>query len=60
MADENFHWSVTDVRTNLLHAESQIARQVKSLWSGFVGFALRDNVLEVAFGLMYVDWTIPG
>ncbi|KAF8885169.1 hypothetical protein BD779DRAFT_1442686 [Infundibulicybe gibba] len=28
-------------------------RQVRGIWTGFVEFALRDNVLEVAVGLMY-------
>jgi len=52
MSDDNYQWSDNDARTNLLHAEVQFARKVKSFWSGFLDFALRDNVLEVAFGLM--------
>lgn len=38
----------------LLETESNVRRRVKSVWSGFTDFALRDNVLEVAVGLMYV------
>lgn len=35
----------------LVHAGK---KQVKMLWGGFVDFALQGNVLEIAFGLMYV------
>jgi hypothetical protein len=28
-------------------------RHVRRVWNGFVDFALRENVLEVALGLMY-------
>ena len=54
MSNEGYSWSTSDARTNLLHAESQIKRNLKSVWSGFVDFALRENVLEVAVGLMWV------
>ncbi len=47
-------WSETgDPRVALLETESNVQRKVKSVWSGFTDFALRDNVLEVAVGLMY-------
>lgn len=42
-------------RTLLQDAESDVSRTVKSVWSGFLDFALRDNVLEVAAGLMWVE-----
>ncbi len=35
-------------------------RKVRQLWGGFVDFALKDNVLEVACGLMYVMWPLSG
>ncbi|KAF8198459.1 ion channel [Pholiota molesta] len=45
-----------DTRRALLQdAESDVGhirRTVKSAWSGFIDFALRDNVLEVATGLV--------
>jgi hypothetical protein len=43
-----------DARTALLDTERQVSRRFQSLWTGFTAFALRDNVLEVAVGLMYV------
>ncbi|KAH8085950.1 hypothetical protein BXZ70DRAFT_554534 [Cristinia sonorae] len=52
MADHEHHWFNDDARTNLVHAESQIRRKVRGAWSGFLEFALRDNVLEVAVGLI--------
>ncbi|KAF8960467.1 ion channel [Flammula alnicola] len=45
-------WVSDDARAALLHTESNIKRTVKSAWSGFTDFALRDNVLEVAVGLI--------
>lgn len=39
-------------RESLLHAGEQVERRVKHAWAGFTDFALRDNVLEVATGLM--------
>jgi large conductance mechanosensitive channel len=30
------------------------ARRVKRLWEGFVDFAFEGNVLQIAFGLMFV------
>lgn len=53
MTEQNAHpsrWSSMEER--LLNVEAQISRQVKGIWSGFLDFALRDNVLEVAVGLM--------
>ena len=52
MSVGSYQWSANDARTNLLHAETQISRKVKTFWSGFTSFVLRDNVLEVAVGLM--------
>jgi len=43
-----------ETRTPLLNAEHVFQKKVKNAWAGFVDFALRDNVLEVAIGLMYV------
>lgn len=37
----------------LRDAEEQVSKRAKSLWNGFSDFALQDNVLEVAVGLMY-------
>lgn len=31
-----------------------VRERVSGFWDGFADFALRDNVLEVAVGLMYV------
>ncbi|EPQ59962.1 ion channel [Gloeophyllum trabeum ATCC 11539] len=44
------HWD--DTREALLHGERTVAKRVRSVWNGFTEFALRDNVLEVAVGLM--------
>ena len=38
----------------LLHAGEDAGKRVRKAWDGFVDFALRDNVLEVAVGLMSV------
>ncbi|KDR75563.1 hypothetical protein GALMADRAFT_268127 [Galerina marginata CBS 339.88] len=35
-----------------MHTESRVKRTFRSAWTGFVQFALRDNVLEVAVGLI--------
>jgi len=37
---------------SLLHAGSDVRRRVTRFWDGFCDFAVRDNVLEVAVGLM--------
>jgi hypothetical protein len=34
-------------------AGERVAGGVKGMWEGFTDFALQDNVLEVAVGLMY-------
>ena len=38
----------------LMRAERDARKRVSRAWDGFSDFALRDNVLEVAVGLMYV------
>jgi large conductance mechanosensitive channel len=44
-----------DESTEVLMRTGQKAQeQVKHAWDGFVNFAARDNVLEVALGLMSV------
>lgn len=42
-----------DSSTALLHAGENAGKRVRRAWDGFCDFALRDNVLEVAVGLMY-------
>jgi len=42
-----------ETRESLLHAGQEVPQRVKRMWSGFVDFAMQDNVLEVAVGLMY-------
>jgi large conductance mechanosensitive channel len=46
--------ALDDTGEALLRAEQDAQKTVKSLWEGFQDFALRDNVLEVATGLMFV------
>jgi hypothetical protein len=41
-----------DGRQRLLDGGNLVVSRVKSVWTGFVDFACRDNVLEVAVGLM--------
>lgn len=43
----------------LLHAGQDVRRRVRRVWDGFCDFALRDNVLEVAVGLMYCSTFSP-
>jgi hypothetical protein len=48
---------LSDSQELLHHAEElgeSAMRGTKQMWSGFVDFALQDNVLEVAVGLMLV------
>ncbi|KAK1235602.1 hypothetical protein PQX77_001167 [Marasmius sp. AFHP31] len=45
-------WNSEDARRHLLNAEHVVSNRVMGIWSGFVEFALRDNVLEVAVGLI--------
>ncbi|KAG8846906.1 hypothetical protein FRB96_001751 [Tulasnella sp. 330] len=39
-------------RQSLLGAENYVTKTVQTAWEGFRDFALRDNVLEVAVGLL--------
>lgn len=39
-------------REALLHAGEDVRRRVTRFWDNFSDFAVRDNVLEVATGLM--------
>jgi len=48
------HWVSADAREAFIHADTTINRKIRTAWTGFLNFALRDNVLEVAVGLMYV------
>ena len=36
----------------LEHAGQEVTMRAKRMWQGFSDFALQDNVLEVAVGLM--------
>lgn len=38
----------------ILRVGQSAGTRVRQAWEGFVNFAARDNVLEVALGLMYV------
>jgi len=38
----------------LLHEGQKVKTRASRFWHGFADFALQDNVLEVAVGLMYV------
>jgi len=44
------HWD--EARESLLESHQKIITRVRSAWQGFIDFAARDNVLEVAVGLM--------
>jgi large conductance mechanosensitive channel len=37
---------------SLMRAGEDVERGAKKLWNGFTDFAVQDNVLEVAVGLM--------
>ena len=41
-----------DTQESLLHAEEQAEVRVRRFWDGFTDFALQDNILQVAVGLM--------
>ena len=43
-----------DASDRLLHEGQKVKTRASRLWNGFADFALQDNVLEVAVGLMYV------
>ena len=47
--------TLDETRTHLLSASHKASHRASTTWSGFANFALQDNVLEVAVGLMYVD-----
>lgn len=48
-------WLSTET-TALLNSDvsSTLKGGVRDVWTGFMGFLLKDSVLEVAVGLMYV------
>jgi large conductance mechanosensitive channel len=39
----------------LEHAGEEVRTRSKRMWQGFSDFALQNNVLEVAVGLMYAS-----
>ena len=41
----------------LQDAEQGVRRSTSRAWDSFTNFALRDNVLEVAVGLMYAAYS---
>lgn len=41
-----------DARDALVESGEVVEKQAKRFWNGFLDFALQDNVLEVAVGLM--------
>lgn len=41
-----------DANEQLLHAGQKAKSRAANAWNGFSNFALQDNVLEVAVGLM--------
>lgn len=43
-----------DTRESLLQGGRKAKTRASRFWTGFADFALQDNVLEVAVGLMYV------
>jgi hypothetical protein len=57
-ADSPSTWGSSDAHETLVHTNATINRKIRSAWTGFLNFALRDNVLEVAVGLMYVLWSL--
>ena len=48
-----------DGQEALLGAEGDVRKRAKREWDSFTDFALRDNVLEVAVGLMYASELLP-
>ncbi|PPR03762.1 hypothetical protein CVT24_007361 [Panaeolus cyanescens] len=54
-------WAADESRVGLVSEEGKIKTKVRSIWQGFLNFALRDNVLEVAVGLIakLTNVTIP-
>jgi large conductance mechanosensitive channel len=57
-ADSPSTWGSSDAHETLVHTNATLNRKIRSAWTGFLNFALRDNVLEVAVGLMYVLWSL--
>ncbi|KAK1216593.1 hypothetical protein PQX77_020767 [Marasmius sp. AFHP31] len=56
--EERLHtsrWNSDEARQHLLNAEHIVSHRVMGIWSGFVKFALRDNVMEVAVSSIYVQ-----
>ncbi|EAU90147.2 hypothetical protein CC1G_05685 [Coprinopsis cinerea okayama7 len=57
MADQERHasgssrWYHDEARAALLNSE--VSNKIRGLWGGFTAFVLRDNVLEVAVGLIF-------
>ena len=43
---------IDDTRQHLLQAGQKAKTRASRFWNGFADFALQDNVLEVAVGLM--------
>jgi len=52
--EESQHGFMEDSRELLGDGAEAVGRSAKKFWHGFTGFAVQDNVLEVAVGLMYV------
>ncbi|KZV82378.1 gated mechanosensitive channel [Exidia glandulosa HHB12029] len=51
--EREHHWhDPSDLEDRLVHAPSAIIRSVRGVWSNFQDFIGRDNVLEVALGLI--------
>lgn len=48
-------WNSDEIRAGIMDAESLVFNKVKSLWAGFIDFALQENVLQVAVGVTYVQ-----
>jgi large conductance mechanosensitive channel len=44
--------TLDESRESLMHAGEEVERRAKRTWDGFADFAVQDNVLEVAVGLM--------
>lgn len=44
--------SVDESREILIDVEEVVETKAKRIWRGFADFALQDNVLQVAVGLM--------
>ena len=43
---------LTDQGVAIIRAGAEARDQIRQAWDGFINFAARDNVLEVALGLM--------